>query len=126
GYVPAQKFRPVVTRGVVSEYMDLLARKQKLGSTFDSLDISMHVSLVVQSPNRIIPPETMRAVVTAARYGRQMRASYLSISRPEAVESILDPHALVCTGNNWHVRAWCHSNREFRDFSLTRFYKSPE
>ncbi|HTN35151.1 MAG TPA: WYL domain-containing protein, partial [Marinobacter sp.] len=126
GYVPARKFRPVVTRGVVSEYMDLLARQQKLSNTFESLDISLPDSVVVQGPNRIIAPETMRAVVTATRYGRQMRASYLSLSRPEAVESILEPHALVCTGNNWHVRAWCESNREFRDFSLTRFYKSPE
>jgi predicted DNA-binding transcriptional regulator YafY len=126
GYVPAQKFRPVVTRGVVCEYQDLLARQQNLSSAFESLDINLPDSTVIQGPNRIISAETMRAVVTATRYGRQMRASYLSLSRPEAVESILEPHALVCTGNNWHVRAWCASDREFRDFSLTRFHKSPE
>jgi predicted DNA-binding transcriptional regulator YafY len=126
GYVPAQKFRPVVTRGVVCEYQDLLARQQNLSSAFESLDINLPDSTVIQGPNRIISAETMRAVVTATRYGRQMRASYLSLSRPEAVESILEPHALVCTGDNWHVRAWCDSDREFRDFSLTRFYKTPE
>ncbi|MBC7185168.1 MAG: WYL domain-containing protein, partial [Marinobacter sp.] len=126
GYVPAAKFRPVVTRGLVSEYLDLLARQQNLSSTFESLNLGLDDSAVVQGPNRVIAPETMRAVVTATRQGRQLRASYASLSRPEAVESILEPHTLVCAGNSWHLRAWCNSNREFRDFALSRFHTSPE
>lgn len=126
GYVPAAKFRPVVTRGLVNEYLDLLARQQNLSDTFESLDIGLPDSTVIQGPNRVIAPETMRAVVTATRHGRQLRASYASLSRPEAVESILEPHALVCAGNAWHLRAWCDSNREFRDFALSRFRTPPE
>ncbi|MCM0613981.1 WYL domain-containing protein [Marinobacter sediminum] len=126
GYVPAEKFNPVVTRGQVGEYLDLLARQQTLSNTFESLNIDLPDSAVVQGPNRIISPETMRAVVTATRHGRQMRASYVSLSRPEAMESILEPHTLVCTGNSWHLRAWCDSNREFRDFALSRFHRPPE
>lgn len=126
GYVPATRFRPVVTRGCVSEYQDLLARQQSLSNTFESFDIGLPDSTVVQGPNRVIAPETMRAVVTATRHGRQLRASYASLSRPEAVESILEPHTLVCTGNAWHLRAWCDSNREYRDFALSRFRTSPE
>lgn len=126
GYVPAAKFRPVVTRGLVSEYLDLLARQQNLSSTFESLNIGLPDSAVVQEPSRVIAPETMRAVVTATRQGRQLRASYASLSRPEAVESILEPHTLVCAGNSWHLRAWCNANREFRDFALSRFRASPE
>ena len=126
GYVPADRFRPVVTRGVVNEYLDLLARQQNLSTTFESLNIGLPDSTVVQGPNRVIAPETMRAVVTATRQGRQLRASYASLSRPEAVESILEPHTLVCAGDSWHLRAWCDSNREFRDFALSRFRTSPE
>ncbi|KAA1174503.1 WYL domain-containing protein [Marinobacter salinexigens] len=126
GYVPAKTFSPVVTRGLVSEYLDLLARQQNLSHTFESLNLGLSDSTVVRSPDRIISPETMRAVVTATRHGRQLRASYVSLSRPEAVESILEPHTLVCDGNSWHLRAWCDSNREFRDFSLSRFQRAPE
>ncbi|MEA1080108.1 helix-turn-helix transcriptional regulator [Marinobacter qingdaonensis] len=126
GYVPAAKFQPVVTRGQIGEYLDLLARQQSLSSTFESLNISLPESTVVQGPNRIISPDTMRAVVLATRHGRQLRASYVSLSRPEAVESILEPHTLVCTGTSWHLRAWCESNREFRDFALSRFHRPPE
>lgn len=126
GYVPAANFEPVVTRGLVAEYWDLLSRQQNLSTTFETLNIGSPESMIVQGPNRVISPETMRAVVLATRHGRQLRASYVSLSRPEAIESILEPHTLVCTGNSWHLRAWCESNREFRDFALSRFHRPPE
>ena len=126
GYVPAETFRPVVTRGVVGEYLDLLARQQNLSQTFESLQLALPGSHVVQGPCRVIAPETMRAVVSATRHGRQLKASYVSLSRPEPLESILEPHTLVCTGDSWHLRAWCDANREFRDFALSRFRAAPE
>ncbi|QSP96456.1 WYL domain-containing protein [Marinobacter salinisoli] len=126
GYVPSEQFRPVVTHGIVNEYVELLARQQNLSNTFETLDIGLPESTFLQAPNRVIEPETMRAVVHATRHGRQLRASYVSLTRPEAVESILEPHTLVCTGTNWHLRAWCHANREFRDFALNRFQQPPQ
>ncbi len=126
GYVPARNFRPVVTHGEVAEYLDILAHQQGLSSTIETLDIKLPGSVVVPEPGRVIDPETMRVVVAATRQKRQLRASYLSLSRPEAVESIIEPHTLVAAGNSWHLRGWCESNREFRDFALTRFQQPPE
>nr|BBJ02317.1 WYL domain-containing protein [Marinobacter nauticus] len=126
GYVPAAGFKPVVTRGQVSEYQDLLARQQSLSDTFSDLELGLPGNAVIPEPSRRIPPETMRAVVNATRYHRQLKASYVSLSRPEAADSLLEPHSLVCTGNSWHVRAWCNANREFRDFALSRFQGQPE
>ncbi|WP_144821044.1 helix-turn-helix transcriptional regulator [Marinobacter piscensis] len=125
GYVPSSDFQPVVTRGHAEEYLDLLARQQNLSSTFEALEVGLPGSQVVNAPNRVVAPETMRAVVAATRAGRQLQASYASLSRPEAIENILEPHTLVCTGNNWHLRAWCNSSREFRDFALSRFHSAP-
>ncbi|WP_372965791.1 helix-turn-helix transcriptional regulator [Marinobacter sp.] len=126
GYVPASDFKPVVTHGEVSEYQDLLTQQQNLSETFSELELGMPGNTIIPGPARSIPPETMRAVVNATRHHRQLKASYVSLSRPEAVESLLEPHSLVCTGNNWHIRAWCGSNREFRDFALSRFQSHPE
>lgn len=126
GYVPAADFKPVVTRGQISEYQDLLSRQQNLSETFADLELGMPGNTVIPEPARRIPPETMRAIVSATRYHRQLRASYVSLSRPEAADSILEPHALVCAGNSWHLRAWCSANREFRDFALSRFQGQPE
>ena len=32
----------------------------------------------------------------------------------------LSPHALVHDGYRWHVRAYCHKRKDFRDFLLSR------
>ena len=122
GYVPSDNFKPVVTRGAVSEYQDLLARQQNLSDTFSDLELGLPGNAVIPEAARHIDPEVMRAVVTATRYHRQLKASYVSLSRPEAAESVLEPHALVSAGNSWHIRAWCSANREFRDFALSRFH----
>ncbi|MGC8119730.1 WYL domain-containing protein [Marinobacter sp. VGCF2001] len=122
GYVPAAGFKPAVTRGIVSEYQELLSRQQSLNDSFSELQLGLPGSTVIQDTTRHIEPEVMRAVVTATRYKRQLKASYVSLSRPEAAQSILEPHALVCAGSGWHIRAWCSANREFRDFALSRFH----
>lgn len=126
GYVPSATFKPVVTTGSVSEYQDLLARQETLSDTFESLNISLPDNAIVRGPQRVIKPEVMRAAVTATRYGRVMKAEYASLSPAGVSSRTLEPHTLVCVGQNWHLRAWCDSNREFRDFSLSRFRGKPE
>ncbi len=32
----------------------------------------------------------------------------------------LTPHALVYDGQRWHVRAYCHTRQDFRDFLISR------
>ncbi|MEP1216676.1 MAG: WYL domain-containing protein [Marinobacter sp.] len=126
GYVPSPNFRPVVTTGHASEYQDLLARQESLSDTFESLNISFPDSTIVRGPQRVIKPEVMRAAVAATRHGRVMKAEYASLSPAGVSQRTLEPHTLVCVGHSWHLRAWCDSNREFRDFALSRFRGKPE
>lgn len=126
GYVPSGNFKPVVTRGDISEYQELVASQQSLSGVFAALEVSVPNSRSVSIPGRVVDPATMRTVISALRGGRQLRASYVSLSRPEAVHSVLEPHTLVCAGNHWHVRAWCDANREFRDFAINRLRSVPE
>jgi predicted DNA-binding transcriptional regulator YafY len=125
GYVPSDNFRPTVTTGQVSEYQDLLSRQDSLSNTFESLDLSVSESTIVRGPQRIIQPEVMRTVVAATRQGRALKAEYASLSPARTQQQTLEPHTLVCVGNSWHLRAWCDKNREFRDFSLSRFRGTP-
>ena len=125
GYVPAEQFKPVVTRGTVTEYQEVLARHHRLSDTLTDLHLEVPGNAVVPGLARQILPETMRAVVTAIRQRRQLKGAYVSLSRPEASETLFEPHTLVASGNDWHVRAWCNSNREYRDFALSRFHIAP-
>ena len=126
GYVPASDFRPVVTRGHASEYLDLLARQEHLSDTFESLNISLPDSTVIQGPHRVVQLAVMRAVVTATRHGRQLRVGYASLSQSGISQRVLEPHTLVCVGRNWHVRAWCETTGGYRDFALSRFRGEPD
>jgi len=126
GYVPSDRFKPKVTTGDVSEYQDLLARQDSLSDTFESLDLSVSESTIVRGPQRIVRPEVMRAVIAATRQGRTLKAHYASLSPAHVGEQTLEPHTLVCVGQSGHLRSWCDKNREFRDFSLSRFRGTPE
>jgi len=125
GYVPTEHFQPKVTRGTVDEYQEVLARHHQLSDTLADLHLEVPGNTVVPGVCRQILPQTMRSGVTAIRQRRQLLASYVSLSRPEAAETVIEPHTLVSCGNEWHVRAWCNANREYRDFALSRFHTAP-
>jgi predicted DNA-binding transcriptional regulator YafY len=42
------------------------------------------------------------------------------MTSPDPKERELSPHALGHDGFRWHVRAYCHSRKEFRDFLIAR------
>ena len=42
------------------------------------------------------------------------------MTSPKPKERELSPHALGHDGFRWHIRAYCHSRHEFRDFLIAR------
>lgn len=125
GYVPAPDFRPVVTQGHSEEYLDLLARNDALSQTFETLNIGLPNSTVLSVPKRLAEPAVVRAVVAATRQGKRLEAEYFSLSQPQGVRRVIEPHTLVYSGQRWHVRAWCEPFGEYRDFVLSRFRGTP-
>jgi hypothetical protein len=77
-------------------------------------------------PQRHVEPETLVAVNDAIRAGKALEIHYQSLSpnRPDATWRWISPHALAFDGNRWHVRAFCHIDRSFKDFLLPRILKT--
>ena len=125
GYVPTREFNPVVTQGNSEEYLDLLARNDALSQTFETLDVALPNSTVLSVPKRMAEPSVVRTVVTATRQGRRLEAEYFSLSQPEGVRHVIEPHTLVYSGQRWHLRGWSERDSEFRDFVLSRFRGTP-
>ncbi|SFL95959.1 WYL domain-containing protein [Marinobacter zhejiangensis] len=121
GYIPADGFKPVVTQGLASEYLDLVSRHQNLSQTFESLDIGLPNSHLLRQPQPLARPELVRPLIAAIRQGRQLSAVYMSLDTPNPEHGILEPHTLVCSDRGWHVRGWCHNRQDYRDFLVTRF-----
>jgi predicted DNA-binding transcriptional regulator YafY len=77
--------------------------------------------LPTESVNTIcIPDADMLAQVTRAIYRRKvLEIKYLSLSSGYKSRQIA-PHALVDSGNRWHVRAFDRDNNRFSDFVINR------
>lgn len=123
-YVPTPGFQPVLTKGHVNEYMELIS-----GLVSDSLAIALETEAnltAVQLPDRAVRPEVVREVIQACRSGSSIRILYASMTNPTLHERVISPHTLVYTGFRWHVRAYCHDKEEFRDFILSRIERTPK
>lgn len=76
----------------------------------------------VPLPRRNIDPHVFRQVLTAVRNERAIEIKYqsLSKSRPKPTWRWITPHAFGFDGMRWHARAFCHIDRQFKDFLLPR------
>lgn len=123
-YVPKAGFRPVLTKGHINEYLDMIS-----GLVSESVALVMetedHIASV-QLPDRSVRPEVVREILRACRTQTSIKIIYASMSNPAWAERIISPHNLVYTGFRWHVRAFCHKRQEFRDFILSRIERAPK
>jgi hypothetical protein len=75
---------------------------------------------VTPRPWRHLDSRILATVIEAIRLNHALTLVYQSISRPTPLSRKLTPHALAHDGQRWHVRAYCHSRRDFRDFLISR------
>lgn len=65
-------------------------------------------------------PKLVAALSTACRDARGLEIRYRSRSWPEGSDRVIFPTAMVRLSQRWHVRAWCATRRDYRDFNLGR------
>ncbi|MFP4315002.1 MAG: WYL domain-containing protein [Desulfovibrionales bacterium] len=75
---------------------------------------------VVRPLQRRVEPGVLQKTIEAIRDGFSLRILYQSMTSDAPTMRIISPHAFVYDGSRWHVRAYCHSSRGFRDFVLIR------
>ena len=126
GYRPSANFCPMLTRGEVDEYLQLLGNHDNLNPHFTGLGLGQANTEALRLPSRSASPPVVRALIEAASQGARLEVTYASLNSPQGEERILCPHTLVYAAGRWHVRAFCEKNRAFRDFVLSRFRAVPE
>ncbi|WP_386755292.1 WYL domain-containing protein [Lysobacter yangpyeongensis] len=115
GYLAGPDFKPLLTEGVVEEYLALIT-----GDGADGIVHSTHLRL----------GELDRAVFAklhrAAREGVGVKATHASMVHPEPTTKRFYPHALVEAGRRWHARVYLlpagadNAQGEFRDLAISR------
>ena len=87
----------------------------------DAKHLLSNMAFEVEAPLRNINPLQIRPILKAIREKLQIDIGYISLSSPDYLDRIIQPHALIFDGLRWHVRAYCNKNSQFRDFTLSRF-----
>ena len=122
-YLAAADFRPVFLEPQSNSYLvqfhsasDLVGDLQETWLAFTPDFDAMTI------PRRRIDAEILRSVVAAIRNERALEIQYQSMNpnRPFPEWRWIAPHAFCNDGLRWHVRAFCHIDKKFKDFILSR------
>lgn len=73
-------------------------------------------------PSRRATPQVLLAMVAAVRERKKIEVQYQSMTGQKPAWRWLSPHAFASDGERWHVRAFCHTRNDFRDFVLGRIF----
>lgn len=114
--VGAEGFKPIYASTEPDEYLRLVAqlRPAEVAPFIEDarIDLAPASAQIYSTLNR------------ACRLQLGVKLRYRSLKNPEGVERIVFPHSLVRAARRWHVRAWCATRQEYRDFALGRIQSS--
>ena len=120
-YVAEEGFKPQFGRSAATRYLDELYRpEEKLVGADESFVGYRPPTGVVATPSRAIDSTVVAVLVRAMRDTTALTIRYDSMSSDTPAERVISPHAMGFDGLRWHVRAWCHTRRLFRDFAIGR------
>jgi len=127
-YLTGADFHPVVNLPSANEVLEGLERAAGKGGVGERSPWAREVTVerAVPRTNRVVDDAVLRALLAAVRERQLIRVKYQSFSRPEASLRWIAPHAFADDGDRWHVRAYCATNHDFRDFVVSRIQQVAE
>jgi len=122
-YFAAERFKPRFMQPNADRYLAQLTSVADRTSQREETWLSNPPALdTMPIPHRKVSIDVLRKVLAGIRSGRSVEILYQSMNqiRPDALWRRVSPHAFGSDGFRWHVRAYCHVDRKFKDFLLSR------
>jgi predicted DNA-binding transcriptional regulator YafY len=122
-YFAASDFKPVFLKPEADRYLaQLRSLSHHVVSREETWLSDMPPADAMPIPHRSVEVNVLRALLSAVRRRRAIEILYQSMNaaRPEPAWRWITPHAFGNDGLRWHVRAYCHIDRKFKDFLLPR------
>jgi hypothetical protein len=119
-YTPTISFRPDYASEKLEDYLHIT---NDLTVNNDHISHE-HVTAVPVFRRNVLKGASV-TVMLAARLGKSIKVIYASASSPSGSERIITPSRIVYAVNRSHVRAYCNTKNEWRDFVLSRFLNPP-
>lgn len=121
-YFPTTAFKPVFisesAEGYLSQLFALGTNSE--GQSTPGLIGATPTFDILPAPERRVDSCTLRQVLECIRDGLSIEIYYQSLSSQTPDWRRITPHALASDGLRWHIRAYCHTKKQFRDFVLGR------
>lgn len=122
-YLPTEEFGPKFLKPNAERYLaQMRAVADNVMELGDTLFGELPSLGVMPVPARRVEPRILKALLVAVKQKRSINIRYQSLNddRPEPTWREISPHAFGFDGLRWHVRAYCHIDREFKDFIISR------
>lgn len=126
GYKPTPAFQPRYTKGEAGEYLQLLSVQNELSESIENLEIRLPNTCVISPPTRSVTPVVLQRLLRACRERTRLSVVYASISSPEPVSRVIQPHTIGLQWLSLACQSVVRKNGEFRDFVLSRMFGEPE
>jgi len=128
-YRAADSFKPVFLEPSAASYLAHLraTTEPEVGSSEAWLTAAPDYD-TMPIPHRRVDANVLRDILKAIRERQSLEIQYQSMStnRPSPFWRRITPHALGNDGLRWHIRAFCHIDRKFKDFILSRCLDTQE
>jgi hypothetical protein len=121
-YYPTPVFKPVFISESAEGYLSQLVA---LGTNSEGQSIPGLIGAtpafdILPTPERRIDSNTLRQILECIREAASIEIHYQSLSSQSSGWRRIMPQALASDGLRWHVRAYCQTKEQFRDFVLGR------
>lgn len=114
-FVADDGLSPVLTVGEFFEYQLLIGVSGDHSVQFPGVALERVLPDRTQVSHRVFA-----CLHRAVRAGMAVEIRYRSMANPTPHSRLIRPHAFIQAGPRWHVRAYSHDVRGFRDFNLGR------
>jgi hypothetical protein len=122
-YIPSSGFKPIFLKPDADRYLtQLQSISDRVVNSEETWLSDIPPLDAMPVPHRRVEVSVLRVLLTAIKHRRSVELLYQSMnaSRPEPTWRRITPHAFSNDGLRWHVRAYCHIDRKFKDFLLSR------
>jgi hypothetical protein len=124
-YVASNNFEPCFLKPDAGQYLN------QLRSVAEGI-LASSESWIAHSPPYAGPPvpvrgvntNTLRTVLAAVRQSQSLEVKYQSLSGDDPRWRWIAPHAIGFDGFRWHTRAFCETDKSFKDFLLSRIIEA--
>lgn len=121
-YFSRDSFQPEYINPDADGYLEWKTSNAISGNSFTGRKEMALCSDKLPTPQRSINVGVLRALLECMREKQSIEILYQSMNstRPEPEWRRISPHAFGNDGLRWHTRAFCHIDRKFKDFILSR------